>query len=377
MANSSTGTCAAYSAYERPHFISNSMTTAKGSVASEIGTGAADTRPLFTAYPALKSMLPFVAYADLPTPVEAMAGLTEQSGTDDVSRAWIKRDDLTHADYAGNKVRKLEFVRGEIRQRGARHVYTFGATGTNAGLATARMCAYEGIACTVFLFDQPASATVERHYRALQHSGARLVHCGSLLRAVLAFYLHPARLSSKSYFLYAGCANPVATFGYVNAAFELAEQIQQGQCPEPDRIFVAASSSSTLAGLNLGCHLAGLKTRVIGVRVAPAKLGPFDACSAAVAQKQQDAAWAFLQRSVTGLPAISPPAVVMRDEWYGAGYGEPTNAGQAALQVFKERGYTLEATYTAKAAAAFLDALKNSNDTLLFWNTYNSRPLPA
>lgn len=337
----------------------------------ESGPASAEpSRPLFTRYPQLRAVLPFVAYADLPTPVEAL----ELSGAVGTGRAWIKRDDLTHADYGGNKVRKLEFVRGEIRQRGATHVYTFGATGTNAGLATARMCAYEGIACTVFLFDQPPSATVTRHYQALQGSGARLIHCGSLLNAVLAFYLHPARLLPSSYFLYAGCANPVATFGYVNAALELAMQIEQGLCPEPDQLFVAASSSSTLAGLNLGCHLAGLKTRVVGVRVAPARLGPFAACSAAVAQKQQDAAWALLQRTLGGLPA-APPPVVMRDDWYGTGYGEPTAAGKAAQQRFAQCGYQLESTYTAKAAAAFLETLEQGEDTLLFWQTYNSRPL--
>ncbi len=340
----------------------------------QAATEAEAIRPLFTAYPALKLVLPFVPYADLPTPVEALEGLVPQHNADGFCRAWIKRDDLTHSDYGGNKVRKLEFVRGEIRQRGARHVYTFGATGTNAGLATARMCAYEGIDCTIFLFEQPPSATVDRHYRALQRSGARLVHCGSLLNAVLAFYLHPARLKPSSYFLYAGCANPVATFGYVNAGFELAAQIRQGLCAEPDQLYVAASSSSTLAGLNLGCHLAGLKTRVMGVRVAPAKLGPFDACSAAVAQKQQDAAWARLQSAVSGLPA-APPPVVMLDAWYGAGYGEPTEAGEAAQTLFRDRGYALEATYTAKAAAAFINALNTTDDTVLFWNTYNSRPL--
>lgn len=335
---------------------------------------ASPSRPLFTAYPQLREVLPFVGYAELPTPVEPMAGLAGGKGPDGTVRAWIKRDDLTHPDYAGNKVRKLEFVRGEIRQRGATHVYTFGATGTNAGLATARMCAYEGIACTVFLFDQPPSATVERHYQALQNSGARLVHCGSLLNAVLAYYLHPARLSAKSYFLYAGCANPVATFGYVSAAFELAEQIRAGDSPEPEKIFVAASSSSTLAGLNLGCFLAGLKTAVVGVRVAPAKLGPFDACSAAVAQKQQDAAWALLQKHLP-LRGKVPPRVVMRGEWYGDGYGVPTAAGQQALVAFQEQGFTLEATYTAKAAAAFLQALQSGDQPLLFWHTYNSRPL--
>lgn len=335
----------------------------------------ADRRPLYAWFSQLEPVLPIVCYADLPTPVEALPDLGLRA--DGQARAWVKRDDLTHRDYGGNKVRKLEFIQAEIRQRRVRHVYTFGATGTNAGLATAKMCAMEGVACTVFLFDQPRSPTVDKHYAALQNSGARLIHCGSLINAVLAFYLHPARLFSGQYFLYAGCSNPAATFGFVNAAFELAEQVRSGQLPEPNALFVAASSGSTLAGLNLGCHLAGLQTQVVGIRVAPEKLGPFDACSRQLVEKQQQAAIRFLQSQGLKQPESPVPKIVLRDAWYGEGYGVPTDAGQAALNRFAEWGVALESTYTAKAAAAFLDHLKHadSEQSVLFWNTYNSRPL--
>lgn len=327
-------------------------------------------RPLFKHYPQLREALPFADYAQLPTPVGALAGLDGGAG-----HAWIKRDDLTRCDYGGNKIRKLEFVLGELRARGADHVYTFGATGTNAGLATALMCRQEGLACTVFLFDQPDSPTVRRNYAALQASGARLVHCHSLLRTVLAYYLRPARLSTRSYFLYAGCSNPVATFGYVNAGFELAEQIAAGDCPEPEQIYVAASSSGTLAGLTLGCALAGLKSQVVGIRVAQSKLGPFDACTAQVAEKQLAQALDVLARHIPELRGFNPPPIVLRDEWYGPGYGAPTPEAEQAITRFGEQDIPLERTYTGKSAAAFLEALDKGEGPILFWNTYNSRPL--
>lgn len=351
------------------------MTNRSSTPLSDDDLEGASKRPLFRRFPELMQVLPIVAYADLPTPIEPIPRLGLSS--DGQARAWIKRDDLSHPQYGGNKLRKLEFIRGEIRQKGVSHVYTFGATGTNAGLATAKMCADEGVPCTVFLFDQPPSPTVEKHYQALQSSGARLVHCGSLLMAALAFYLHPARLKADHYFLYAGCSNPSATFGFVNAAFELADQIQQGEAPEPAALFVATSSGSTLAGLSLGCSLAGLRTRVIGIRVAPEKLGIFDACNTRVVEKQQLAAMRFLQRYVPQLREQQLPAIELSDAWYGEGYGVPTKEGEAALRRFADFGYVLESTYTAKAAAAFLDTVEtgSADHSVLFWNSYNSRPL--
>ncbi len=326
----------------------------------------ASVRPLFERFPALRGELPFAPYAELPTPVEPLHGLED---------AWIKRDDLTHPRYGGNKVRKLEFVLGEIRARGARHVYTFGATGTNAGLATALMCAEERIGCTVFLFDQPDSPTVRRNYAAMQALGARLIHCGSLLKAVLAFSLHPARLSRRTYFLYAGCSNPVATFGYVNAAFELADQIRAGQCPEPAQIYVPVGSSSTLAGLTLGCRLAGMNSEVVGVRVAPSHVGPFAACTPAVAVGQMRSALARIQCAVPEVRGLEAPPVRLDERWYGAGYGAATPEAVAAIEVFHQQGIKLEQTYTGKVAAAFLAARSEARGPLLFWNTFNSRPL--
>ncbi|CAN0334612.1 unnamed protein product, partial [Chrysoparadoxa australica] len=102
------------------------------------------TRPLFDAYPQLKDALPWQQLADLPTPVAPLAGVG--------ANAWIKRDDLSHAVYGGNKIRKLEFILAEVMAQGREHVVTFGATGTNHGVATAMLCQQLGLRCTVLLF---------------------------------------------------------------------------------------------------------------------------------------------------------------------------------------------------------------------------------
>ena len=355
------------------------------------------TLPLFEHYPALEAILKPQDFATLPTPLEPITAINNSTSSDISNNAtannlsasgfptnaWIKRDDLTHTEYGGNKIRKLDFVLSDIRKKKKQHVITFGATGTNAGVATAMMCHRNNLDCTVYLFDQPETETVKKNYQLMQKYGAQLIHKGSLFKTVLSFYLSPYRLKSDSYFLWAGCSNDVATFAYINAAFELAEQIKQQQALnselesiEPENIFVPVGSCSTLAGLTLGCKLAGLKSNVIGIRVAPAYLGPFPACTEGEVNKvilkahQQMVDWGVTD-------STSAPSCIFDDSFYGSGYGEATPESEAAIKEFHNAGIKLENTYSAKAAAAFLAQTKRSDKVQLFWNTFNSREIPV
>ncbi|MFZ5722493.1 MAG: 1-aminocyclopropane-1-carboxylate deaminase/D-cysteine desulfhydrase [Pseudomonadota bacterium] len=327
--------------------------------------------PLFDAFPALEPVLAPLPLCTLPTPVEPLAG-----GDFPAGRAWIKRDDVSHGEYGGNKLRKLEFVAAELVARGSRRLYTFGATGTNAGIAAAMLCRRLDIDCTIFTFTQPDSPTVQDNRELMRHYGARLVHAGPLWAAALAWYGHPRRLDPQSYFLFAGCSNPVATFAYVNAAFELRAQIEGGACPLPEEIVVAAGSAATLAGLTLGCRLAGLASRVIGVRVAPARVGPFAACTPGIVDGMIGRARARIAATHPGVQLPPAPAGDLRDDWYGSGYGVGNGETATAIARARTAGIALEQTYSGKAFAAFGDRLAAVRGPVLYWNTFNSRPSP-
>ncbi len=70
-----------------------------------------------------------------------------------------------------------------------------------------------------------------------------------------------------------------------------------------------------------------------------------------------------------------------RDEFFAGGYAR-SNA-ETDLAVAKARdelGLELESTYTGKAMAALIrdhEQGQTSSASVLFWNTYNSRPLDA
>ena len=319
-------------------------------------------RPIDNALPGIAAHLPCAGFARLPTPLQRV----EIDGR----AVWIKRDDLSHPDYGGNKVRKLEFILAAAQRAGQRRVVTFGATGTHHGLATALFCSALGLECEVLLFDQPDSAHVRENRARLQASGAICTPCGSLARTVARFYLHPRRLRRDTLFLFAGGSGELGTLAFVNAALELAEQVDVGEAPRPARIYCATSSGSTLAGLTLGVALAGWDTQVIGVQVADARLGPFDACTPKTIQALMRRSLRWLERRELHWPA-DWPEVLLDDRWLGPGYGHPTVAAEQAATAFEQAvGVALDLTYTAKAFAAL--RADTAPGEVLYWHTLSS-----
>jgi D-cysteine desulfhydrase len=322
--------------------------------------------------------VPRHALTVLPTPVERMDRLARRRGLEPL---WIKRDDMTCPLYGGNKPRKLEWLLGAARARGRRGVITFGGIGTHHGLATAICARDAGLQTALVLLPQPVTAHV-LDCLLLDHAvGADLHLAGSVAGAVVA----GLRLCATAFvagrplaIIPTGGSSSVGAIGYVNAAFELAEQVRAGLLPEPDAIFVPLGSGGTVAGLVLGCRLAGLHSRVVAVLVtdilppSPARLARLG-----VATLHR------LRRAAPEIPDVSlqPDDFTVVRGYLGAAYGAVTDAGVAAQRMlFEEEGIGLETTYTAKCLAALLDLADQPpyrGQRLLFWNTYSSVDLSA
>lgn len=327
--------------------------------------------PLFQQYPALEKSIPRVELANLPTPVEPLNLRMDAAST--LPNLWIKRDDTSSELYGGNKVRKLEFILAEVLQQEKTELLTFGATGTHHGVATALFCQKLGIKCKVLLFDQPTTEKVQNNLKLMQNFGATLEYKGSLFRTVLSFYWASLFNKKESYYLFAGGSNLAGCTSFVNAAFELKQQIDREELPEPDFIYCPVGSNSTVAGLTLGCKLAGIKSQVIGVRVAPASLGIFPACTTATIYALMSRTYSFLKHQDDSIPDIKLPNINLEEEFYGDGYGCPTKAGAEATERFAQAGIKLEPTYTSKTAAAVIKhCTAHPEQTILYWHTYSS-----
>jgi D-cysteine desulfhydrase len=308
----------------------------------------------------------------LPTPVEELALPT--AGLSSV-RLFVKRDDLTSSLYGGNKVRKFEYLLAEAEAAGATALVTVGGIGSNQGLAAALHGRARGMAVELSLVWQPVTAGVRRNLRGMIAAGARLHYARTTLGALwnaARSARELRRAGAKVFRVPIGATSPRASLGYVVAALELAGQIRAGVIPEPDRIFVAAGSCGTAAGLLAGCRLGGLRSRVVPVRIAErsvtnAPLLKWEARRVLALLAQVDRAAARIR--------IGWRDVQLVGGYAGARYGAPTPEALAAVAWAAPR-LALETTYTGKALAACLDATRaaRKDETILFWNTFNSAP---
>ncbi len=324
---------------------------------------------LFEKYPGLGRNIPWMPLDTSVTRVERLSGLGHEN-------LWIKRDDTLSPHYGGNKVRKLEFILGEVLQKRVKRVVTIGGIGTNHGLATAIFCSRLGLACTLILFDQQLTPFVRHNLRLFYHYGADIIYHPGMYYTGLHYYLLQRLMHPRAYFLPAGGSSLAGTLGFVNAAFELVRQVEAGEMPRPDYIFCATASNGTLAGLSLGFALAGFKTTVAGVRAGIDRIGPVQFNTPAAAAALMKGVYGLMKRNCRDIPElrIEPPLIL--NDYVGAGYGIPTVKGLAAVERFREEaGIKLEPVYTGKTCAAVLDFIKetsHAHDTVLFWNTFNS-----
>ncbi|MCP4666266.1 MAG: pyridoxal-phosphate dependent enzyme [Deltaproteobacteria bacterium] len=324
---------------------------------------------LFKYYPELDKKLPWVRLASLPTPVQKLHHL----GFDNL---WVKRDDHSSPVYGGNKVRKLEFLLADAKKKNRKRVITFGAIGTNHGLATAIFSRNLGLDCTLLLFWQPVTGNVKQNLRLFKKYHAKTMYKKTMLNTVISFFVTQRIRHPGAYFIFAGGSSHIGTLGFVNAAFELRSQIEQGLMPEPAVIFCPTGSNGTAAGLHLGTLLAGLNTKVVGVRVTESHFGPLQTCTGDSIQKLAKSAYHYLRSICGSLPDIKINSPTILGDYFGDGYGYATEKGKKAYHLLKKKeNIILDPTYTSKAFAAVLDYCKGHADNskpVLYWHTYNS-----
>ena len=313
---------------------------------------------LFQKYPQLKERIPWLSLGDFPTPVGQLESLGGALGFDSL---WIKQDG------GSNKVRKLEYLLADAKRKGCRTLFTVGPTGSNHVRATAVYGKSAGFEVHCLLFDQPHTDYLEGNFNAISANTVRIKQVAHWGPVVLGYeYLKQCCFNSGyRYLLAPGGSSPLGCLGYVNAAFELKAQIEAGMLPEPKLIFVALGTCGTMAGLVVGTRLAGLQSRIIGVRVVGQMLGN---------------RWRVARLARRTLKLINPSEAISRREialWhhdFGQSYAIPTEDSLRAVQLMRaHEGITLENTYTGKALAGlirYVETHRCEEQPILFWNTY-------
>lgn len=323
--------------------------------------------PLFRRLPGLEGGIPWVRLGEWPTPVTRVTDPPEGFG----GELWVKRDDRSSSRYGGNKVRKLEYLLADARERGAGRIITTGVVGSHHCLATAVHARRIGIPVTLVVFPQPDTPHA-REVTALNAAWADEVrHCASFASQPFAeAAVRWRHRRDRPYVIPGGGSSPLGALGYVGGALELAEQVHNGDMPRPDSITVAAGTLGTLAGIALGAAMTNLTDRVVGVRIVPTAVA-----NELVLGRLVEGAVRILESAGARVPdpRLALERVELVGDWIGDGYGHPASWGARATEWFEPRGLVLDPTYTAKATAGLLDGLGRAKGGVhLYWHTLSA-----
>ncbi|MCP3940914.1 MAG: pyridoxal-phosphate dependent enzyme [Desulfobacteraceae bacterium] len=302
----------------------------------------------------------------------------EQLGKDlGICKLYLKNDGMSGSLYGGNKIRKLEYLLADARQKNAKEILTFGATGSNHALATAVYAKKFNLACTCMLMSQPNADYVARNLKLGHVSSSRLRHYNSekgmyipLIGRMIQRFITTGKFP---YIIWPGGSSPLGTIGYVNAGLELNDQIEKGLVPEPDKIYVTMGTMGTAVGLIIGLKVSGLKTHVKAIRVVEAHMGNAKKFKALF--KKTVSLLRFCDPTFPDL-TLEEKDVDINNDFFGEKYALFSKPGMAAVKLMqKTQDIKLEGTYTGKTLAALIQSTALQafgNEVILFWNTYNA-----
>jgi L-cysteate sulfo-lyase len=309
-----------------------------------------------------------------PTPLEPMSRLSEHLGG---PRLFVKRDDCTGLAFGGNKTRKLEFLMADALAKGADTVVTVGGVQSNHCRQTAAAAARLGLKCELVLphlsrfasstYETGGNVLVDRLLGARLHVAADAEAAVARTRAVLE---EVQARGDRPYFIPAGGSTAIGALGYVDAAIELAQQARDRNL-RIDHVVVTTGSCTTHAGIVVGLaaveQMQELDCRpsVIGISVYQR----LPQVAATVKQKVRETA------ELVGLDgAALEERVIVKDDYLGGGYGEPTDAMvEAVALAARFEGLLLDPVYTGKTLSGLVDLARRGSfqptDTVLFWHT--------
>lgn len=299
--------------------------------------------------------LPRVRLCWLPTPITRLERLERALGLEAGPELWIKRDDLTGLAFGGNKGRKLEFSLAEAQALGADVVLTTGGVQSNHCRQTAVAAAALGLEAHLFLKgDRPERLTgnlIPSHL-----CGATLHFIGAVdpfggTPPMERFAEELRAEGHRPYVIPTGASNATGAMGYVQAVREIMDQERELGVTF-DRIFHAAGSMGTQAGLVAGRRVFGLKAAIAGVAVSPMADPAARPATASVIASD------VLHRLGEDC-AVTPAEVAVLTGFEGEAYAVPTEPGEAALRLLaRYEGIFLDPVYTAKTMAGMLESVR-------------------
>ena len=299
---------------------------------------------------------PKQAFLNLPTPLSYLSSLSESLGIE----LYMKRDDLTEFGVGGNKLRKLEYLVYDAKEKGATMLITVGGAQTNHGRLTAAVAAkyqmkcavvamddYPGILTSNMLLDRIFGACVFLH----KNDGTPLM---DVVRRVADKF---ESQGERCYFIPMGGSNEIGALGYYECAQEIKNEFKSG------RVVVPLGSMGTYMGLFCGLH--GSELNLTGVQIMPYEENIFNYAVDYFHRIKE--AWKL------DFDAVEDDFDIATDYLYG-GYNLPSEAVRDAIyDMARSESIVLDPCYTGKAYAALRDMVKQGKiqkgETVIFIHT--------
>ncbi|MEM9758862.1 MAG: D-cysteine desulfhydrase family protein [Pseudomonadota bacterium] len=348
---------------ERRDFIKAAVTVAIASGTGACASSLHERRATLDETPRLN-------LTNLPTSLNPMPNLSRRLGGPDL---FVKRDDVMELAHGGNKTRKLEYTLADASAKGAKAVVTQGGLQSNHVRQTCSAAARIGLEAHVVLSnpvpEMEAQLTGSGNFLMDQLMGAHIYRAGGdrspVVERVMGELLDR---EMAPYNIPTGASDGIGSLGYVNAARELMQQWDAMNIL-PSHVVTASGSYGTQAGLLFGLRYFGNReTQVVGISVSADRQR---------SRARMRSVLAMISETLGAPPdLVSDADIIIHDEFIGAGYGHPTEAGISAMKTVAENeGIILDPVYTGKAMSGLLvlamvgdGPLKNGQD-IVFLHT--------
>ena len=289
--------------------------------------------------------LPRLSLVAEPTPIHRASRLQAAIGGPEL---WLKRDDLLHVGFGGNKIRSLDLVIADALREKADIIVTGAGPQSNHVRATAAVAALTGLRCAAVYWGKPPQRS-EGNYLLTRMLGANINFTGDADRASVDRYIETLAAEyrtrgDKCYCIPRGGACALAVLAHVLAVRETIDQLALLRLA-PDLVFMAVGGAATLAGWLLGTALFGATWRIESVTVSRPSQEALDRAN----DLAQEAA------ALIGCDAeLQRVDVTVHDGFIGEGYGAPSKEGQEAISLAaRAEGVFFDPVYTGKAMAGF------------------------
>ena len=317
---------------------------------------------------------PRLPLAFLPTPLEPLSRLGDKLRATGlaVPTLWVKRDDMTGLALGGNKARKLEYLLGAAKAKGATVVMTTAGAASNYLRMTAAAARKAGMRPILFMRGS-GQEPIQGNLLLNRIVGAemRFIDVTDPWSSEAREIMHDAaeELEAQGERVYVMAIQdthaPLAALGYVNAALELYQQLLQSGV-QATHIFAPTGSGVTQAGLILGAQLLHWPLQVVGIAGAP---NTAEGHRRRIASMVQDAG-KLLNVDVN----LSPDEVIVEERFAGESYGKATAGVVEAIRLCGEQeGLLLDPVYSGKAMHGLLTWLAEgkltAQDHVVFLHT--------